>query len=258
MEKQPRSSLGMVRTSKEEFESLEDDAWWMHELCMDKADLREYFGSDKEVKLARQAADEADKHMQTPASSSKAGEKGKKEAAVDPVEAAKEKVRAMSVKELKAYLARHQAAYEHLLEKAELRTLALEVAAKAPPEIPDGPAWMAVGAVCRLCTKPTAQERAGIICRRKRADGSVGGCAEGYCWRCMKRAPRESFGKVRTTKEEFESLEEDAWWMHEMCFEGEDYKDYYGESEPEEDMKKRLELRKRRFGGEDEEWEEGW
>ena len=34
---------------------LQDDAWWMHELCMDKAELREYFGSDKEVKLARQA-----------------------------------------------------------------------------------------------------------------------------------------------------------------------------------------------------------
>lgn len=242
MESLPRSKLGMVRTSKDEFESLEDEAWWMHEACMGAADLREYFGGEKELALARQAADEADK-AKTPSSSSKA-------VAVDPAEAVKEKVRVMSVKELKAYLDRHQAKHEQCVEKADLLNLALLVAETASPEIPDGPAWMPVGMVCRLCTKPTVKEHAGIICRRKRADGSIGGCGEGVCWRCMKRAPRESFGKVRTTKEEFESLEEDAWWMHEMCFEDADYKDYYGESEPEEDKAKRWELRKRRLGEE--------
>ena len=57
-----------------------------------------------------------------------------------------------------------------------------------------GPAWMPAGMACRLCTKvPTC---GGVICRRRRPDGSVGGCGEGVCWRCMKRAPREKFGKV--------------------------------------------------------------
>lgn len=224
----------------------------MHEKCMTAADLRQYFGSEKELMLARQAADEADRVASAAASSSaKPGEKSKKEPPVDPAEASKAKVRAMSVKELKAYLERHNTAHAHCVEKSELQALAMEVAARTP-EIPDGPAWMPVGMVCRLCTKPTAKEMAGIICRRKRADGTVGGCGEGVCWRCMKRAPRESFGKVRTTKEEFESLEEDAWWMHEMCFEDDDYKDYFGESEPEDDKKKRIALKKRRLGEEEE------
>merc|ERR1712066_1104282 len=107
---------------------------------------------------------------------------------------------------------------------------------------------MPVGMVCRLCTKAVTKEFAGIVCRRIRADGTRAGCGAGVCWRCMKRAPRESFGQVRTTKEEFESLEEDAWWMHEGCFEGNDYKDYFGESEPEEDRKKRIALNRRRLG----------
>jgi len=259
MESLPRSKLGMVRTSKGEFEELEDEAWWMHEKCMKTSDLREYFGSEKDLALARQAADEADKKAQIPASSSKSGAKAKKEPEKDPAEAAKEKVKAMSVKELKAYLQKNNTPGELLalaIEKKDLLALAMDIAAKAEPEIPDGPYWMPKGMVCRLCTKPTAQEKAGIICRRKREDGTIGGCGEGICWRCMKRAPRESFGKVRTTKEEFESLEDDAWWMHEMCFDDQDYEDYYGEEEPEEDKKRRLELRKRRFGGEED--EEDW
>jgi len=231
----------------------------MHEECMGAADLREYFGGEKELKKARQAADEVDKRAQVQASSSsKASEKAKKEAPVDPAQAAQEKVRAMSVKELKAYLEKNKVSSEKCVEKNELLTLALGVAELLPPEIPDGPYWMAAGTVCRLCTKPTAKEFGGIVCRRKRADGTVGGCSEGICWRCMKRAPRESFGKVRTTKEEFESLEEDAWWMHEMCFEDDDYQDYYGESEPEDDKRKRLELRSRRLGENVEEKADDW
>merc|ERR1719213_1476599 len=44
----------------------------------------------------------------------------------------------------------------------------------------------------------------------------------------MKRAPRDSFGKVRTTREEFESLGMDSWWMHEMCMNATDSSEYYG------------------------------
>jgi hypothetical protein len=216
---------------------------------MEEADLRAYFGSEKELALARAAADQADAEAQAePSKASASGAGSKKEArkeakkeaakeaakAADPREAAKEKVRAMSVKELKAYLDMHKADRTTCVEKADLLAKALEVAASAPPELPPGPAWMPVGTVCRLCTKPVAKEFGGVICRRVRQDGTVGGCGEAVCWRCMKRAPRESFGSVRTTKEEFQSLEDDAWWMHEGCFEGEDYKDYFGEDAEEE------------------------
>merc|ERR1719498_2289743 len=115
---------------------------------------------------------------------------------------------------------------------------------------------MESGSACRLCAKTVKDDKSGIICRRKRSDGTVGGCGEAVCWRCMKRAPRESFGKVRTTKEEYETLEDEAWWMHEMCFEDQDYKDYYGESEPEDDKKKRIALRNRKMGVQEEENED--
>merc|ERR1719498_1221838 len=114
---------------------------------------------------------------------------------------------------------------------------------------------MESGSACRLCAKTVKDDKSGIICRRKRSDGTVVGCGDEVCWRCMKRAPRESFGKVRTTKEEFESLGEDAWWMHEFCLEDEDYEDYYGEPEPEEDKRKRQELRRKRLGLDEEEGE---
>mmetsp|Transcript_91190 Transcript_91190/g.203587 ORF Transcript_91190/g.203587 Transcript_91190/m.203587 type:complete len:293 (+) Transcript_91190:677-1555(+) len=252
MESRPRSELGMVRTSKEEFEGLEGDAWWMHEFCMEAADLRSYFGSEKEVALARAAADEAEAaeaEVQAKASGSTSGKKHKVEVQADPKEEAKAKIRAMSVKELKAYLDRQKADHSNCVEKADLLAAALKVADTAPPPPPKGPAWMPVGMICRLCTKPVKQERAGVICRRHRPDGSIGGCGEGVCWRCMKRAGKDTFGHVRTTKEEFESLEEDAWWMHYGCFEGSDYKDYFGESEPEDEVSKK--------NGAWEEWDEG-
>jgi len=234
MESQSRSKLGMVRTSKEEFESLEDEAWWMHETCMEGTDMRDYFGSEQELALARAAANQAEKKTDAKASGSSSSAKAKKsgKSGGDLVEAMRDKVKAMTVKELKAYLDRHKTPFGKCVEKKELLSLALDVVAKVPPEI-DGPAWMPVGMACRLCTKPTSKECGGVICHRRRSDGTHGGCGAGICWRCMKRAPRENFGKVRTTKEEFESLEDDAWWMHEACFEGTDYKDYFGESEPE-------------------------
>mmetsp|Transcript_3090 Transcript_3090/g.6936 ORF Transcript_3090/g.6936 Transcript_3090/m.6936 type:complete len:957 (+) Transcript_3090:60-2930(+) len=258
MESLPRAQLGMVRTTREEFESLED-AWWMHEQCMAGSDMLDYFGGEEALRLAREAADEADVERGGQDSkgvkSKKTKEKKQKkkeetaeaaapEVAVSP--SAAEKIKKMSVKELKAYLDKHGQLHENILEKAELVAKALEVAASEPP---DGPAWMPVGMVCRLCTKPQAKEQSGVICRRKRSDGTVAGCGAGVCWRCMKRAPRTDFGQVRTTKEEFESLGEGAWWMHEACFDASDYKDYYGESEPEEDRARRENLKSRLHGG---------
>mmetsp|Transcript_91937 Transcript_91937/g.256122 ORF Transcript_91937/g.256122 Transcript_91937/m.256122 type:complete len:1055 (-) Transcript_91937:12-3176(-) len=248
MESRPRSELGMVRTTREELESLEEGAWWMHERCMEEADLRAYYGSEKELARARAAAAREEEAEQAKASGS--GARGPQAAAVDPVEAVKEQIRKLSVKELKMYLDRHQADRTGCVEKKELLAKALEVASKAPAEPAKGPAWMTVGATCRLCTKPVTKEFAGVVCRRHRADGSIGGCGEGICWRCMKRAPRESFGNVRTTKEEFESLEDDAWWMHEGCFEEGDYKDYFGESEPEEEKRRREQGRHERLEAE--------
>lgn len=226
MESRPRSELGMVRTSKDELEAMGEEGWWMHERCMGAADLRAYFGSDKEVAAARAAADQAD--------GGASGAAPAAEAAPDPVDAARARVKSMSGKELKAYLEERKVNLSGLVEKSELLAKALEVVVQAPP-IPKGPAWMQIGMVCRLCTKPVKQEKAGVICRRVRANGSCGGCGDGICWRCMKRAPKDSFGQVRTKKQEFESLGDDAWWMHEGCFEEGDYKDYFGESEPEED-----------------------
>ena len=156
MQKAPQASFGMVRTTKEEFESLEKSAWWMHEAplgaivfihflipeglakgssvwasvqkgwgynnkrftkstslskfhdsghpspsgfiggellrCMEESDLRAYFGGEKELEAARAAAAEKPKAKATEVA--------------DPMEAEKERVKKMSVKELKAYLDR--------------------------------------------------------------------------------------------------------------------------------------------------------
>merc|ERR1739843_37180 len=61
---------------------------------------------------------------------------------------------------------------------------------------------------------------------------SVSGWGHAACWRCMKRAPRDRFGSVRTTREEFESWGEDAWWMHEGCMTGCDWAKYTGDDVP--------------------------
>jgi len=221
----------MVRTTREEFESLEESAWWMHEACMELADLRAYFGGEKELALARMAADQADAVEAQPSKPSKVakGAAATAGAATDVMEVVKEQIKKLSVKELKFYLDRHKVDHSGCVEKRDLLANALEAASMVPPEPPKGPAWMLIGAICRLCAKPVTKEHGGVHCRRQRVDGSVGGCGESVCWRCMKRAPRESFGSVRTTQEEFASLEDDAWWMHEGCLEDGDYKDYFGD-----------------------------
>ncbi|CAJ1460518.1 unnamed protein product [Effrenium voratum] len=186
----------------------------MHERCMQPSDLRAYFGGEKELADAQAAADAAD-------AAAKESEKPKEtEAKKDPIEAEKERVKKMSVKELKAYLDRHNTSHADLFEKPDLVNRALEVCSNSVPEPPPGPAWMTAGDVCRLCGKPQAEDQRGIFCRRRRTDGRIAGCNEAICWRCMKRAPKDSFGKVRCTKEEFEGLGEDTlmalielWWL---------------------------------------------
>jgi len=71
------------------------------------------------------------------------------------------------------------------------------------------------------------EDRAGAVCRRRRSDGSDGGCRKGVCWRCMKPTPGDSLGKVRTSKAEYEALGTRAWWMHEACLTGDDERDYF-------------------------------
>ncbi|CAK0896367.1 unnamed protein product, partial [Prorocentrum cordatum] len=50
---------------------------------------------------------------------------------------------------------------------------------------------------------------------RQRRSGDTVGCAAGVCWKCMNKASKDKLGAVRTTKAEFASLGEEAWWMHE-------------------------------------------
>ncbi|CAE7185357.1 unnamed protein product [Symbiodinium necroappetens] len=231
MEREPRSKFGMVRTTREEFESLEESAWWMHEACMEPSDLRAYFGGEKELAEARAAADASDTVVPDKVKT--------KEPDVDPLEAEQERIKKMPVKELKAYLDRHNTSHADLFEKPDLLARALEVALKSGPEPPPGPAWMKSGDICRLCGKPQMQDEGGVFCRRRRQDGRIAGCGEAICWRCMKRAPKDAFGKVRCTKEEFAGLGQDAWWMHQHCFEDGDWQDYFGEPEPEEERWRR-------------------
>jgi len=90
---------------------------------------------------------------------------------------------------------------------------------------------LVAGSRCNLCSKKVSEDFGGLICWRQRKNGGeAGGCREGVCWRCMKRAPRDSFGDIRTNKEEFESWGDDAWWMHEGCMRDSDWADYMGEA----------------------------
>jgi len=90
-----------------------------------------------------------------------------------------------------------------------------------------GEVW-SEGVVCSRCRKPAAPYVCGgIFCGRMDADGTFVGCSAGVCWRCMKRAPREALGEIRTSKVECDTLGEDAWWMHDFCMRPSDRADYY-------------------------------
>mmetsp|Transcript_3436 Transcript_3436/g.8963 ORF Transcript_3436/g.8963 Transcript_3436/m.8963 type:complete len:98 (+) Transcript_3436:2-295(+) len=89
-------------------------------------------------------------------------------------------------------------------------------------------AWLPAGSVCKACGKQVKIAKGGVLCRRVRITGTVGGCGVGVCWRCMKRAARDIVGSIRCTQEEFEALGAGAWWMHEKCMHPQDKEDYYG------------------------------
>jgi len=105
----------------------------------------------------------------------------------------------------------------------------LSTRSEASPDARASPTvgWMAEGAACSLCSKKVG-ERGGVGCARRRPNGQIVGCGAGVCWRCMNRAKREDFGAVKTTKSEFLSLGEEAWWMHQKCMQPEDEEAYFG------------------------------
>jgi hypothetical protein len=114
-----------------------------------------------------------------------------------------------------------------------------EPAAPEPPkevkeEIRFG--WLPEGKQCSKCEKIVV-EKGGVLCGRKRKDGSIGGCSKGYCWKCMNKW-KDEVGKIRTTKSEFSELGDDAWWMHEKCMTKEYKRLYFGEDDDDEDIGK--------------------
>lgn len=72
---------------------------------------------------------------------------------------------------------------------------------------------------------------AGVFCGRVSVEGTFIGCGAAVCWRCMKRAPNDQLGKLRTSKEECESMGQKAWWMHDFCMREVDTSDYYGSAD---------------------------
>lgn len=87
--------------------------------------------------------------------------------------------------------------------------------------------WLPKGARCSVCKHKAKEDFAGLVCRRRRPDGTDGGCRKGVCWRCMKPTPGDTLGKLRTTKAEFQGQGAKAWWMHEGCLAGDDETDYF-------------------------------
>merc|ERR1719174_1185311 len=89
--------------------------------------------------------------------------------------------------------------------------------------------WMLEGETCSRCSKKVIAQ-GGVVCGRLRPSGVVVGCGAAVCWRCMKKKT-DGFGSVKTTKAEFASLGDDAWWMHEKCMSTEDLAEYYDDDE---------------------------
>lgn len=87
--------------------------------------------------------------------------------------------------------------------------------------------WMPRGGRCSRCRGKMSDEFGGVVCRRRRADGTEVGCCKGVCWRCMKPTPGDDIGKIRTTKRDFQALGRRAWWLHESCMTSSDEADYF-------------------------------
>ncbi|CAD7929817.1 unnamed protein product [Amoebophrya sp. A25] len=129
-------------------------------------------------------------------------------------------------------------------EKERLRRQELEEAAERERKKKEGErmqnpryGWMEESEKCDECGKQVVFH-GGIICGRKmktntnrsRAPNSRlrGGCGRMVCWRCLRTGER---GPLKTTKQEFEDLGEEAWWMHHRCMSLNDERAYYGEPE---------------------------
>lgn len=85
---------------------------------------------------------------------------------------------------------------------------------------------LAAGSQCSLCLQAARDSVSGVVCRRRREDGGIGGCGKGVCWSCMQQAATRTFGNIRIAKEEWNSLGAAAWWMHEACMTDTDQTDY--------------------------------
>merc|ERR1712217_41514 len=103
------------------------------------------------------------------------------------------------------------------IERHVMTHEALQEIASAP--IPVG-RRLSSGSQCSLCLQVARDSSSGVVCSRRREDGSVGGCGKGVCWVCMKQASPMMFGKVRITRDEWNFLAINAWWMHEKCMTG--------------------------------------
>lgn len=93
--------------------------------------------------------------------------------------------------------------------------------------------WLPGGVQCSRCEKAVV-ERGGVYCGRKRpkgADVPFGGCFKAICWKCMNKASKAELGGIKTSKSEFASLGDDAWWMHGSCMTPEDKRAYFGEED---------------------------
>lgn len=92
--------------------------------------------------------------------------------------------------------------------------------------------WLREGAKCGKCEK-SVLAKGGVYCGRRNPDGTCSGCFEGLCWKCMNKLGKNG---VKTTKAEFTSLGDDAWWMHEDCMSKEDKAAYFGEEMEDSDI----------------------
>jgi len=224
--------LGDVRTTNEEFKALDEDgqAWWMHEACMEKGDINDYFGGQKEYTRAKQAASEVEAEKVK----LQQQEWAQIQAVYQATQVAgelRQSLAVMPVEQLRQHLFSRGLPHIDLIDKDALLQRALQQLANVPPAVQVEAAWMPVGAQCKFCQKVNRKEFGGAMCRRVRANGTTGGCNIGTCWRCMKRETKEQIGAVRCTQEEFEELGMSAWWMHERCMMPQDRADYFAEVE---------------------------
>jgi len=101
---------------------------------------------------------------------------------------------------------------------------------KGPPQAKEKTTgkWLPKNCLCAVCRNKVREEKGGVVCRRRREDGTDGGCRRGVCWKCMATplAESEKIGKLRTSQADFEKMGATAWWMHEACMSAEDTRDY--------------------------------